>query len=482
MNYTHQDVVAVGSSLFPLSIDRYIWVLRKLVSENDRQFTLERRTLSLFALDGGPAVGLFDTNYSLPNILNDVFLSNSDIPLSDADTYEMAVSDTNSVFVLFALVNAEKRIMQIYEHGHGQTAPVCTLVQRYPGLDSRLASSAWTSSGRVVLYLQDNMYSASCVDGRLELRAETETTLLTHPFVLYGNSYLSLEASGGPLPVPPAPVFYSDIQANRLSTPTWLALGTCVFAQTPSMFTIHRHANAHLRASVVMVDDAFAVEQLLDYEQGGTVRTVHSLRALSPVELYVRVVLTPTAKLPRNSLYPCIRGLAGDGTFWSATAAHFIDIQATLPCSAALWFAGHAVRSDSKECGNVWVVLQVELVEWWSAPITTQYGLWPADVFVKYTNGSVAHRALAHAGTHAHENLQLRLYDGAQLTQVLKVDRFSSVHFHDVSMMKPLAACATCGWQRLRFFASAHAVLPEQPMLVQVYHQAEALEKWSMYI
>ena len=61
---------------------------------------------------------------------------------------------------------------------------------------------------------------------------------------------------------------------------------------------------------------------------------------------------------------------------------------------------------------------------------------------------------------------------------MLEVDRFSSVHFHDVSM-KPLAACATCGWQRLRFFASAHAVLPEQPKLVQVYRQAEALEKWS---
>jgi len=53
----------------------------------------------LFALDSGPAVGLFDTNYSLPNILNDVFLNNSDIPLSDADTYEMAVSDTEYIYI-----------------------------------------------------------------------------------------------------------------------------------------------------------------------------------------------------------------------------------------------------------------------------------------------------------------------------------------------------------------------------------------------
>jgi len=188
----------------------------------------------------------------------------------------------------------------------------------------------------------------------------------------------------------------------------WLALGTCIFAQTPNMLSIHWHANAHLRASVVMVDDAFAVEQLLDYEQSGTVRAVHSLRALSPVELYVWVLLTPTAKLPRSSLYPYIRSLAGDSTFWSATAAHFIDIQATLPCSAALWFAGHAVRSD-REGGNVGVVLHVELVESWSAAKMTQYGLWSADVFVKHTNGSVAHRELAHAGTHAHEDLQVRL-------------------------------------------------------------------------
>jgi len=94
VHYIHQDVVAVGSSLFPLSGERYIWVLRKLVSKNDRQFTLERRTLSLFTFTGGAAVGLSHTNYSLPNILNNVFLSNSDIPLSDTDTYEMAVSDT----------------------------------------------------------------------------------------------------------------------------------------------------------------------------------------------------------------------------------------------------------------------------------------------------------------------------------------------------------------------------------------------------
>jgi len=54
----------------------------------------------------------------------------------------MAVSDTNSVFVLFALVNVEQRITQMHKHGHDQTAPVCTLVSWYPCLDSRLASSA----------------------------------------------------------------------------------------------------------------------------------------------------------------------------------------------------------------------------------------------------------------------------------------------------------------------------------------------------
>jgi len=335
------------------------------------------------------------------------------------------LSDTNSVFVLFALVNAEQRIMQMYEHGHGQTAPVCTLVSWYPGLDLRLASSVWTSTGRVVVHFQDNMYSASRVDGRLELRAETEATLPKHTFVLYGGSYLLLQASG-------VLVLYSDIWAERLSTRR-SAVGICAFVRTPSMLTIHQNAKVHLRASVVMVDDAFAAEQLLDYEQGGTVRAVHSLRALSPVQLYVWVLLTPTAKLPWSSLYPYMVGLAGDGTLWSVTAAHFMDIQATQPCSAALWFVGHIVCSDGEECGNVRVVLHVELVESWSAARTTQYVLWSAYVFVKHTNGS-SHRVLALAGTQYHEDLQLRLHDGAQLMQLLEVDRFSSVHFHDVSL------------------------------------------------
>ena len=188
--------------------------------------------MSLFTVQGVQSVGLFDTNYSLPNILNDVFVGNSDLTLSDADTYEMTVSDTNSVFVLFALVNAEQRIMQMYEHGQDQTAPVCTLVSAYPGLDSRPSSGAWAPTGRLVLYFQDNMYSASCLDERLDLRAETEATLPKHPFVLYGGSYLSLQASGGL-------VLYSNIQAERLSAPAWSALGICVFAQTPSMLTIY---------------------------------------------------------------------------------------------------------------------------------------------------------------------------------------------------------------------------------------------------
>ena len=67
---------------------------------------------------------------------------------------------------------------------------------------------------------------------------------------------------------------------------------------------------------------------------------------------------------------------------------------------------------------------------------------------MKYTNGSVVHTVLAPAGTQSPDDLALRLLDGARLTQLLEVDRFSSVHFHE-DALQPLAACASCGWQRL---------------------------------
>jgi len=152
-----------------------------------------------------------------------------------------------------------------------------------------------------------------------------------------------------------------------------------------------------------------------------------------------------------------------------------------IPFRVILVFAmfvciSQTVRSDGEGCDTAWVVLHVEIEESWSAARSIQYAMRSADVSVKHTNGTIFHRVLALVGTLG--DLELRLYDGAQLTQLLEVDHFSSMFFREDSS-KPLAACASCGWQRLRFLTSAHAVPPQQPMLVQVYRPAEALEKWS---
>jgi len=95
----------------------------------------------------------------------------------------MSVSETHSVFVLFALVQAGQRVLQIFHREQGRTRMVCLVVSPYPGLDASFASSAWMSGSRLVLHFQGSLYTASCEGGALQLRLAAEATLPARPFV-----------------------------------------------------------------------------------------------------------------------------------------------------------------------------------------------------------------------------------------------------------------------------------------------------------
>jgi len=48
--------------------------------------------------------------------------------------------------------------------------------------------------------------------------------------------------------------------------------------------------------------------------------------------------------------------------FWDSTTAHYMD----LPCAASLWVLGRIIASPAEPCSTVWVVVQMDMLKYWS--------------------------------------------------------------------------------------------------------------------
>ena len=447
VDYAHDDIVAVACHTHGAA--QTVWLLRLTVSESDKQFTLESTVLLAPEEDSMRLAALNDT---VADLLGDVFINNAEISLSAADTYEMSVSETQSVFVLFALVEAGQRVLQIFHREQGRTGLACSLVSPYPGLDASFASSAWLSASRLVLHFQGSLYTASCEGGALQLRLAAGATLPARPFVQYGGSYVTLLDAG-------ALGLYSQIQGQVADLAR--AEGFCVFVSAPrTTVTVHRLANAFLGPTRVVVDGAFDAERLVRYAQDRSVETVLSLQGLAADNMHVLVRLAPAPFA---------------GVAQLAAGEQRREVHAVVPCAASLRVGGHTVSGDSAVCGALRVVVQLRAVEVAGAGQALRLELTSFAVFVKHEDGSVSQSKLSAAtGTPA----ELRLFNGASITHALDVERFSSVLFPDDSLV-PLAACESCEWQRLRYLVSGHALRPAQPLLVQVEREPESAEAWG---
>jgi len=172
------------------------------------------------------------------------------------------------------------------------------------------------------------------------------------------------------------------------------------------------------------VDEAFEAEQVVQYAQDRSVKTVLSLRGMASDSLHVLVRLAPAQP---------------DGVSLLATAEQRTEVHAVVPCAASLRVGGHTVTSDSAVCGALRVVLHLRSLEVSGAGQTLRFELQYCAVFVKHEDGSVSQwKPSAAPGT----NAEMRLYNGANITHALEVERFSSVLFPDDTLV-PLAACET---------------------------------------
>jgi len=164
-----------------------------------------------------------------------------------------------------------------------------------------------------------------------------------------------------------------------------------------------------------------------------------------------------------------------DGVSLLAAAEQRTEVHAVVPCAASLRVGGHTVTSDSAVCGALRVVVQLRSLEVSGAGQALRLELQSCAVFVKHEDGSVSQWRLSAApGT----NAELRLYNGAIITQAPEVERFSSVLFPDDTLVL-LAACETCQWQCLRYLVSGHALRPAHPLLLQVEREPESSEAWG---